>query len=134
MTIVFLLCCLWRSRRLERERNILLRKTKARGVTADQVAGARRDELDKDLEELRKKNAELESQLNAIKYVFCLFEYDGSHLMSLAVLTLSNASHSNQAPWGFRCATEMCSGGPSPLLYSCVGTVVPFNKWVKINH
>ncbi|XP_051917156.1 centrosomal protein of 290 kDa-like isoform X2 [Hippocampus zosterae] len=53
--------------RLERERNILLKKTKARGVTADQVAGVRRDELDKDLEELRKKNAELESQLNAIK-------------------------------------------------------------------
>ncbi|XP_061139377.1 centrosomal protein of 290 kDa-like isoform X2 [Syngnathus typhle] len=53
--------------RLERERNVLQRKTKARGVTADQVAGARRDELDKDLEELRKKNAELETQLIAIK-------------------------------------------------------------------
>ncbi|XP_077373342.1 centrosomal protein of 290 kDa isoform X3 [Festucalex cinctus] len=53
--------------RLERERNVLQRKTKARGVTADQVAGARRDELDKDLEELMKKNAELETQLIAIK-------------------------------------------------------------------
>ncbi|XP_077423509.1 centrosomal protein of 290 kDa isoform X2 [Vanacampus margaritifer] len=53
--------------RLERERSVLQRKTKARGVTADQVAGARRDELDKDLEELMKKNAELETQLIATK-------------------------------------------------------------------
>ncbi|XP_061629866.1 centrosomal protein of 290 kDa isoform X3 [Phyllopteryx taeniolatus] len=53
--------------RLERERNALQRKTKARGVTADQVAGARRDELDKDIEALTKKNAELEAQLIAIK-------------------------------------------------------------------
>nr|XP_061812854.1 centrosomal protein of 290 kDa [Nerophis lumbriciformis] len=53
--------------RLEREKNILLRKTKARGVTADQVAGARRDELEKHIEELTKKNAELETELISIK-------------------------------------------------------------------
>ncbi|XP_061677672.1 centrosomal protein of 290 kDa isoform X2 [Syngnathoides biaculeatus] len=53
--------------RLEREKNALQRKTKTRGVTADQVAGARLDELDKDIEALTKKNAELEAQLLATK-------------------------------------------------------------------
>ncbi|XP_077451484.1 centrosomal protein of 290 kDa isoform X2 [Stigmatopora argus] len=53
--------------RLERERNILQRKTKTRGVTADQVAGARRDEMEKEIQELTKKNADLETQLITIK-------------------------------------------------------------------
>ncbi|XP_077568457.1 centrosomal protein of 290 kDa-like isoform X2 [Stigmatopora nigra] len=53
--------------RLERERNILQRKTKARGVTADQVAGARRDEMEKEIQELTKKNADLETHLITIK-------------------------------------------------------------------
>uniref|UniRef100_A0A6Q2Y5Q7 Centrosomal protein of 290kDa coiled-coil region domain-containing protein n=1 Tax=Esox lucius TaxID=8010 RepID=A0A6Q2Y5Q7_ESOLU len=48
--------------RLEQEKAGLQRKLKARGVTADQVVAARTQESEKDVEELRRRNAELEQQ------------------------------------------------------------------------
>nr|XP_057930609.1 centrosomal protein of 290 kDa-like isoform X3 [Doryrhamphus excisus] len=53
--------------RLEKEKNALQKKTKARGVTVDQVVGVRRDELEKEVEELKIKNTDLETQLLTIK-------------------------------------------------------------------
>lgn len=54
-----------RRHRLEQENKSLLRKTRGRGVTADQVVGARRAE--EELEELRRRNGELEAQIVAIR-------------------------------------------------------------------
>ncbi|KAK7121544.1 hypothetical protein R3I93_022587 [Phoxinus phoxinus] len=53
--------------RLEQEKLGLQRKLKGRGVTADQVVGARTLEADREIEELHKRNAELEQQIKAIK-------------------------------------------------------------------
>uniref|UniRef100_A0A6Q2YD43 Centrosomal protein of 290kDa coiled-coil region domain-containing protein n=1 Tax=Esox lucius TaxID=8010 RepID=A0A6Q2YD43_ESOLU len=53
--------------RLEQEKAGLQRKLKARGVTADQVVAARTQESEKDVEELRRRNAELEQQILTIK-------------------------------------------------------------------
>ncbi|XP_077066806.1 centrosomal protein of 290 kDa isoform X3 [Siphateles boraxobius] len=53
--------------RLEQEKLGLQRKLKGRGVTADQVVGARTLEADRETEELHKRNAELEQQIKAIK-------------------------------------------------------------------
>ncbi|KAM6937006.1 centrosomal protein of 290 kDa [Xenentodon cancila] len=53
--------------RLEQERAALQRKLKTRGVTADQVAGVRSTETEKEMEELRNRNSELESQIVTIK-------------------------------------------------------------------
>ncbi|XP_054631818.1 centrosomal protein of 290 kDa isoform X2 [Dunckerocampus dactyliophorus] len=53
--------------RLEKEKNALQKKTKARGVTTDQVVGVRRDELEKEVEELKAKNTDLETELLTIK-------------------------------------------------------------------
>ncbi|XP_053487466.1 centrosomal protein of 290 kDa isoform X3 [Ictalurus furcatus] len=54
--------------RLEQEKLSLQRKLKSRGVTADQVVGTRATlEADKEIEELRKRNCELEQQIEIIK-------------------------------------------------------------------
>lgn len=58
--------------RLEQEKAALQKKLKARGVTADQVVGVRFTELEKETEELKKKNSELETELASIKYA-CIF-------------------------------------------------------------
>uniref|UniRef100_A0A8C7Z4M8 Centrosomal protein 290 n=1 Tax=Oryzias sinensis TaxID=183150 RepID=A0A8C7Z4M8_9TELE len=50
--------------RLEQEKAALQKKLKARGVTADQVVGVRFTELEKETEELKKKNSELETELH----------------------------------------------------------------------
>lgn len=47
----------------------LQKKLKGRGVTADQVVGVRTLEADRELEELQRRNAELEQQIKVIKYV-----------------------------------------------------------------
>lgn len=57
------------SSRLEQERNALQKKLKARGVTADQVVGLRSTEMEQEVEELKKKNSELETEILNIKYV-----------------------------------------------------------------
>uniref|UniRef100_A0A674EPE4 Centrosomal protein 290 n=1 Tax=Salmo trutta TaxID=8032 RepID=A0A674EPE4_SALTR len=48
--------------RLEQEKAGLQRKLKGRGVTADQVVGVRTQESEKELVELKRRNAELEQQ------------------------------------------------------------------------
>ncbi|XP_053538078.1 centrosomal protein of 290 kDa isoform X3 [Ictalurus punctatus] len=54
--------------RLEQEKLSLQRKLKSRGVTVDQVVGTRATlEADKEIEELRKRNCELEQQIEIIK-------------------------------------------------------------------
>ncbi|XP_067293286.1 centrosomal protein of 290 kDa isoform X2 [Pseudorasbora parva] len=53
--------------RLEQEKLGLQRKLKGRGVTADQVVGARTLEADREIEELHKRNTELELQIKEIK-------------------------------------------------------------------
>uniref|UniRef100_A0AAQ5ZLM5 Centrosomal protein of 290kDa coiled-coil region domain-containing protein n=1 Tax=Amphiprion ocellaris TaxID=80972 RepID=A0AAQ5ZLM5_AMPOC len=52
--------------RLELEKSALQKKLKARGVTADQVVGVRSTEMEKEMEELKKKNSELEKQILTI--------------------------------------------------------------------
>lgn len=56
--------------RLEQEKGALQKKLRARGVTADQVVGVRFTELEKEMEELKKKNSELETELASIRYRF----------------------------------------------------------------
>ncbi|XP_062245410.1 centrosomal protein of 290 kDa isoform X2 [Platichthys flesus] len=53
--------------RLEQEKGALQKKLKARGVTADQVVGVRATEMEKELEELKKKNLDLETHILTIK-------------------------------------------------------------------
>ncbi|KAI4894866.1 hypothetical protein NFI96_019180 [Prochilodus magdalenae] len=53
--------------RLEQEKLGLQKKLKSRGVTADQVVGARTLETDKEIEALTKRNCELEQQIEMIK-------------------------------------------------------------------
>ncbi|CAJ1056113.1 centrosomal protein of 290 kDa isoform X1 [Xyrichtys novacula] len=53
--------------RLEQEKSALQKKLKARGVTADQVVGVRSTEMEKEVEELQKKNSELEKEILTIK-------------------------------------------------------------------
>lgn len=55
------------SRRLEQERSALQKKLKARGVTADQVVGVRSTQMEEEMEELKRKNAELETQIVSIR-------------------------------------------------------------------
>ncbi|XP_067855408.1 centrosomal protein of 290 kDa isoform X1 [Heptranchias perlo] len=47
----------------DQERTCLQKKLKARGITADQVMGVRTMESDREIEDLRRKNAELEDQI-----------------------------------------------------------------------
>ncbi|CAK6954564.1 centrosomal protein of 290 kDa [Scomber scombrus] len=53
--------------RLEQEKNALQKRLKARGVTADQVVGVRSTEMEKEIEELKKKNSDLETQIRTIR-------------------------------------------------------------------
>lgn len=53
--------------RLEQEKSALQKKLKARGVTADQVVGVRSTQMEKEIEELKKKNSDLETQIITIK-------------------------------------------------------------------
>uniref|UniRef100_A0A669F569 Centrosomal protein 290 n=1 Tax=Oreochromis niloticus TaxID=8128 RepID=A0A669F569_ORENI len=53
--------------RLEQEKSALQKKLKARGVTADQVVGVRSTEMEKEMEELKKKNSDLETEILTIK-------------------------------------------------------------------
>uniref|UniRef100_A0AAR2KXK7 Centrosomal protein 290 n=1 Tax=Pygocentrus nattereri TaxID=42514 RepID=A0AAR2KXK7_PYGNA len=53
--------------RLEQEKVALQKKLKSRGVTADQVVGARTLETDQEIEALIKRNCELEQQIEIMK-------------------------------------------------------------------
>lgn len=43
------------------------KKLKARGVTVDQVVALRSTQVEEEMEELRRKNAELETQIRSIR-------------------------------------------------------------------
>uniref|UniRef100_A0A8C5QQ97 Centrosomal protein 290 n=1 Tax=Leptobrachium leishanense TaxID=445787 RepID=A0A8C5QQ97_9ANUR len=51
----------------EQEKILLQKRLKSRGVTADQVVGARTAESEKEVEELRRKNCELENEISHLK-------------------------------------------------------------------
>ncbi|KAE8615304.1 hypothetical protein XENTR_v10008473 [Xenopus tropicalis] len=51
----------------EQEKLMLQKKLKSRGVTVDQVVGARTAESEREVEELRKKNQELENEIQHMK-------------------------------------------------------------------
>lgn len=53
--------------RLEQEKSALQKRTKARAVTTDQVVAAQTAEMENQIEELKKKNSELEAQISTIK-------------------------------------------------------------------
>ncbi|XP_068595256.1 centrosomal protein of 290 kDa [Brachionichthys hirsutus] len=53
--------------RLEQEKTSLQKKLKARGVTADQVVGVRSTEMEKEMEELKRRNSDLEKEILTIK-------------------------------------------------------------------
>ncbi|TWW76044.1 Centrosomal protein of 290 kDa [Takifugu flavidus] len=53
--------------RLEQEKSALQKRTKARSVTTDQVVAAQTAEMENQMEELKKKNSELEAQISTIK-------------------------------------------------------------------
>lgn len=48
---------------------MLQKKLKSRGVTVDQVVGARTVESEREIEELQKKNNDLENEMAYMKYV-----------------------------------------------------------------
>lgn len=52
--------------RLEQEKSALQKRTKARSVTTDQVVAAQTAEMENQIEELKKKNSELEAQISTI--------------------------------------------------------------------
>lgn len=54
-------------RRLEQEKSALQKRAKAQPVTTDQVVAAQTAEAENEIEELKKKNSELEAQISTIK-------------------------------------------------------------------
>lgn len=81
LCFIVCVCVCWC--RLEQEKAALQRKLKARGVTADQVVGVRSNEMEKEVEELKKKNFDLEKQILIIKYSSTsLFPHSISDVMS----------------------------------------------------
>lgn len=53
--------------RLEQEKSALQKRTKAPSVTTDQVVAAQTAQMENQMEELKKKNSELEAQISTIK-------------------------------------------------------------------
>ncbi|XP_074532941.1 centrosomal protein of 290 kDa [Halichoeres trimaculatus] len=80
--------------RLEQERNALQKKLKARGVTADQVVGVRSTEMEKEVEELKKKNSELEAEILNIKEQQALPRDDAMENLTLRNRLLEERLHS----------------------------------------
>uniref|UniRef100_A0A4W4EUZ0 Centrosomal protein of 290kDa coiled-coil region domain-containing protein n=1 Tax=Electrophorus electricus TaxID=8005 RepID=A0A4W4EUZ0_ELEEL len=80
--------------RLEQEKVALQKKLKSRGVTADQVVGTRTLEAEKEVEELKKINFELEQQMEIIKYQQALPRDAAMEDMNLRNLYLEEKLHS----------------------------------------
>ncbi|KAM8750943.1 centrosomal protein of 290 kDa isoform 7-T7 [Acanthopagrus schlegelii] len=80
--------------RLEQEKNALQKKLKARGVTADQVVVVRANEMEKEIEELKKKNSDLESQILIIKEHQALPRDDAMENLTLRNRYLEERLHS----------------------------------------
>ncbi|XP_078112646.1 centrosomal protein of 290 kDa [Sander vitreus] len=80
--------------RLEQEKSALQKKLKGRGVTADQVVGVRSAELEKEMEELKKKNSDLEIQILTIKQHQALPRDDAMENLTLRNRYLEERLHS----------------------------------------
>ncbi|XP_041794545.1 centrosomal protein of 290 kDa isoform X2 [Chelmon rostratus] len=80
--------------RLEQEKSALQKRLKARGVTADQVVGVRSTEMEKEIEELKKKNSELETQILTIKEHQALPRDDAMENLTLRNRYLEERVHS----------------------------------------
>uniref|UniRef100_A0A671UQB0 Centrosomal protein 290 n=1 Tax=Sparus aurata TaxID=8175 RepID=A0A671UQB0_SPAAU len=80
--------------RLEQEKSALQKKLKARGVTADQVVVVRSNEMEKEIEELKKKNSALESQILTIKEHQALPRDDAMDNLTLRNRYLEERLHS----------------------------------------
>ncbi|XP_034734111.1 centrosomal protein of 290 kDa isoform X3 [Etheostoma cragini] len=80
--------------RLEQEKSALQKKLKGRGVTADQVVGVRSSELEKEMEELKKKNSDLETQIFTIKQHQALPRDDAMENLTLRNRYLEERLHS----------------------------------------
>ncbi|XP_032378760.1 centrosomal protein of 290 kDa isoform X3 [Etheostoma spectabile] len=80
--------------RLEQEKSALQKKLKGRGVTADQVVGVRSTELEKEMEELKKKNSDLETQILTIKQHQALPRDDAMENLTLRNRYLEERLHS----------------------------------------
>ncbi|XP_076589772.1 centrosomal protein of 290 kDa isoform X9 [Chaetodon auriga] len=91
--------------RLEQEKSALQKKLKARGVTADQVVGVRSSEMEKEMEELKKKNSELETQILSIKQRQALPRDDAMENLTLRNRYLEERLHSLES--------QMSSSRPS---------------------
>ncbi|XP_031135781.1 centrosomal protein of 290 kDa isoform X4 [Sander lucioperca] len=132
--------------RLEQEKSALQKKLKGRGVTADQVVGVRSAELEKEMEELKKKNSDLETQILTIKQHQALPRDGAMENLTLRNRYLEERLHSvesqiskepssrpsakSPSPWALRricsvtcdVADEACEGNAAPHLsesYSC---------------
>ncbi|XP_060891969.1 centrosomal protein of 290 kDa isoform X2 [Labrus mixtus] len=80
--------------RLEQEKSALQKKLKARGVTVDQVVGVRSAEMEKEAEELKKKNSELETEIFTIKQQQALPRDDAMESLTLRNRYLEERLHS----------------------------------------
>uniref|UniRef100_A0A665VRR3 Centrosomal protein 290 n=1 Tax=Echeneis naucrates TaxID=173247 RepID=A0A665VRR3_ECHNA len=76
-----------------KEKGALQRKLKARGVTADQVVGVRSTEMEKEMEELKKRNSELETQIRTIKQRQALPRDDAMENLTLRNCYLEERVH-----------------------------------------
>ncbi|KAM8891642.1 centrosomal protein of 290 kDa isoform 2-T2 [Spinachia spinachia] len=80
--------------RLEQEKSSLQKKLRSRGVTADQVVGARSAEMEKESEELRRKNSDLQTQILTIKEQQALPRDDAMENLTLRNRYLEERLHS----------------------------------------
>nr|XP_046251134.1 centrosomal protein of 290 kDa isoform X2 [Scatophagus argus] len=80
--------------RLEQEKTALQKKLKARGVTAPQVVGVRSTQMEKEMEELKKKNSDLETQILTIKEQQALPRDDAMENLTLRNRYLEERLHS----------------------------------------
>ncbi|XP_013873072.1 centrosomal protein of 290 kDa [Austrofundulus limnaeus] len=69
--------------RQDQEKASLQRKLKSRGVTADQVVGVRSTEMEREIEDLQKKNTELETQILTLKQQQALPRDDAMEILML---------------------------------------------------
>uniref|UniRef100_A0A8C8LUW3 Centrosomal protein of 290kDa coiled-coil region domain-containing protein n=1 Tax=Oncorhynchus tshawytscha TaxID=74940 RepID=A0A8C8LUW3_ONCTS len=97
--------------RLEQEKAGLQRKLKGRGVTVDQVVGVRTQESEKELVELKRRNAELEQQILTIKQQQALPRDSAMEDMNLRNHYLEDRLHSLESQ------KSSTSGTPSQKEY-----------------
>uniref|UniRef100_A0A4W5N3Q1 Centrosomal protein 290 n=1 Tax=Hucho hucho TaxID=62062 RepID=A0A4W5N3Q1_9TELE len=101
--------------RLEQEKAGLQRKLKGRGVTADQVVGVRTQESEKELVELKRRNAELEQQILTIKQQQALPRDSAMEDMNLRNHYLEDRLHSLESQKSS--TSGKASGTPSQKEY-----------------